>query len=61
MTHQRFHLQAQCDIPVPVFIVLLEHVRHPLKTNARLHKQVEAHLVPTTTVVRAVQQCDKLL
>jgi hypothetical protein len=56
-----FDLQAQCNVSIPVVIVLLEHVRHPLKTDARLHEQIEAHGVLTAAVVCAVQQRDELL
>ena len=57
----RYNLQAQCDISVPILVVLLEHVRHPLETDARLHEQVKAHGILASTVVGTVQQCDELL
>lgn len=53
-------LQAQRNIPIPVVIVLLKHVRHTLQTDARLHEQVEAHVVVAAAVVRRVQQLHKL-
>jgi hypothetical protein len=55
------NLQAQRNIAVAVFVVLFKHVRHSLQTDARLHKQVEAHGVLPTAVVGAVQQRDELL
>ena len=60
-TATRYNLQAQCDVSVPILVVLLENVRHPLETDARLHEQIEAHGILATTVVRTVQQCDELL
>jgi hypothetical protein len=53
-------LQAQRDIPIPVIVVLLEHVRHALQADACLHKQVKAHVVVAAPVVRAVQQAHEL-
>ena len=60
-TATRYNLQAQCDVSVPILVVLLENIRHPLETDARLHEQIEAHGILATTVVRTVQQCDELL
>lgn len=43
--------QAQRDIPVPVRVVLLEHIRHPLQADACLHEQIEAqHPLPDALV-----------
>lgn len=51
--------QAQRNVPVAVVVVLFKHVRHALQADARLHKQVEAHVVVAPAVVRAVQQLDE--
>lgn len=68
--YSNMHLQAQRNIPIPIRVVLLEHIRHPLQANARLHKQIEAqHLLPLAVVaaaprlvlrVRAEQQLHEL-
>lgn len=52
--------QAQRDKPIPVIVVPLEDVRHPLQADARLHEQVEADGVVAAPVVRAEQQRDEL-
>lgn len=33
--------QAQRNVPIPVCVVLLEHIRHALETYASLHEEVE--------------------
>jgi hypothetical protein len=55
------HLQAQRDISITVFVILLEYICHPLQTNARLHEQIETQCIASVAVVRAVQQGDELL
>jgi hypothetical protein len=55
------HLQAQRNIPIPILIILLKHIRHPLQTDTRLDKKVEAEGIPSTPVVRLVQQSDEAL
>lgn len=52
-------LETQRDIPIPIIVILLEHIRHSLQRNARLHKQVEAKLALAALVVRLEQQLDK--
>lgn len=48
--------QAQRDEAVAVLIVLLEHIRHPLQADARLHEQIEAqHPAPARVVGREEQ------
>jgi hypothetical protein len=59
--HNAFNLQAQRNIPVPVLVVLLKDVRHPLQADARLHEQVETQRVAPAPVVRLVQQRDEAL
>jgi hypothetical protein len=54
------YLQAQRDVPIAVVVVLLEHIRHALQADARLHEQVEAHVVVAAAVVGGVQQLDEL-
>lgn len=62
---ERFHvvqdLQAQSNVPIPVLVILLEDVGHPLQTDARLHEQVEAHCVLTAPIIGTIEQCDELL
>jgi hypothetical protein len=53
------YLQAQCNVAVTVLVVLLEHVRHALQTDAGLDKQIKAHGVVTSTVVGTVEQSDE--
>lgn len=36
-------LKAQRNVSITVIVILLEHIRHPLQTDASLHKQVKAH------------------
>lgn len=52
--------QTQRDIPIPVIIILLEHIRHPLQRDTRLHEKIETYGVSPLPVVRAVQQLHKL-
>jgi hypothetical protein len=52
-------LKAQRNIPIPIIIILLEHIRHPLEANTRLHEQIEAHDALVPLVVRPEQQVDE--
>lgn len=54
------HLQTQRNIPIPIIVILLEHIRHALQADAGLHKEVETHVVVAATIVRAVQELDEL-
>lgn len=58
---KRKHSQAQRNIPIPITIILLKHIRHPLQTDARLHKQVETHVVVPPAIVRRVEELHKLV
>jgi hypothetical protein len=49
------YLQAQCDVAIPIVIILLEHIRHPLQANASLHKQIKAHRILSSSVVGSEQ------
>lgn len=48
-------LKAQRDIPIPIIIIPLKHIRHPLQTNTALHKQIKAHIPASTLLVRPIQ------
>ena len=50
------NVQAQGDITISVFVVLLEHIGHTLKADARLHKQIEADSILSTLVIGTEQQ-----
>jgi hypothetical protein len=54
-------LQAQRNIPIAILIILLKHIRHPLQTNTRLHKQIKTQRIAPIAVVRAIQERDELL
>lgn len=53
-------LEAESDKSVPVFVVLLKDVRHPLQRNTRLDKQIKTHDAFAAFVVRAKEQVNKL-
>ena len=53
--------QTQRNIPIPIRIILLKHIRHALQRNARLHEQVETQHPPSATIIRIKQQRDILL
>jgi hypothetical protein len=59
--YSRSNLQAQRNISVPILVILLKHVRHPLQADARLHEQIETQRVAPAPVVRLVQQRDEAL
>jgi hypothetical protein len=48
---KRSNLQAQSDIPIPIVIIPLEHIRHPLQANASLHKQIKTQPVLPGTLI----------
>lgn len=53
-------LEAQRDEPIPVLIILLENIRHPLQRNAALNKHVEAHTLVPALVVDPVHHAHKV-
>ena len=53
-------LQAQGDVAIAVFVVLLEDVRHALQADAGLHEEVEADSVLPSPVIGAVKQSHEL-
>ncbi|KAI6875713.1 EF-hand [Hortaea werneckii] len=61
------HLQAQRNIPIPIDIVLLKHIRHALKRNARLDEEIETEhalpdpLVPAPTRLRLRERAEQQL
>ena len=52
-------LKTKCDISIPVIVILLEHVRHPLQRNTRLHEQVETHDALVPLVVGPEEEFDE--
>ena len=54
LTSQKF-LKAQRDVPIPVVVVLLKHIGHPLQYDTTLHEQIEAHTILSTFIVGRVQ------
>ncbi|KAI7360309.1 EF-hand [Hortaea werneckii] len=60
-------LQAQRNIPIPIDIVLLKHIRHALKRNARLDEEIETEhalpdpLVPAPTRLRLRERAEQQL
>ena len=58
LTSQKF-LKAQRDIPIPIIIILLKHIRHPFQNDTTLHKQIETHRPISTLIVRRVQEIDE--
>ena len=61
MNREKNHSQAQRNIPIPITIILLKHIRHPLQTDARLHEQIETHVVIPPTIVRRVEELHELI
>lgn len=47
--------KTQRDIPIPIIIVPLEYVRHPLQNYTALHKQIEAHAILAAFVISRIQ------
>lgn len=54
------NLQTKRNIPIPVIIILLKHIRHPLETNTSLYKQIEAHRPFLPSIIRPEQQRDEV-
>lgn len=52
--------QTQRNIPIPILIILLKHIRHPLQTNTSLHKQIKANRILASPIISAVKQGDEL-
>ena len=48
-------LKAQRDVPIPVIVVPLENIGHPLQHYTTLHKQIETHATLSTFIVGRVQ------
>lgn len=53
-------LQTQRDIAVPVFIILLKHIRHPLQTDTRLNEQIKTDCILAPPIVRSIEQLHEL-
>lgn len=51
--------EAQGYITVSIVIISFKDIRHPLKNNAALHKEIEAHVVSPTLIVRAEEEGDE--
>ena len=47
------NLQAQRNIPIPIIIIPLKYIRHPLQANARLHKQIKAQPILPRPLIAA--------
>ena len=54
LTSQKL-LKAQRNVPIPIIVIPLEHIRHPLQTNTALNKQIEAHIPASTLLIRPIQ------
>jgi hypothetical protein len=54
------NVQTQRNIPIPILIILFEHIRHALQTNACLDEKIEADGILAAPVVRAVEEGDEL-
>ena len=52
-------LETQRNVPIPIIIISLEYIRHPLQTDTTLYKQIETHVAPRTLLIRPVQDPDK--
>ena len=51
-----FNSQAQRNISIPIIIILLKHLRHPLQTNTALYKQIEAYSILACSATRLVSK-----
>ena len=58
LTSQKF-FKTQSNIPIPIIIVFLKNIRHPLQNDTTLHKQIKAHAILSAFVVSSEQQLDK--
>jgi len=58
LTRQKL-LKAQRHEPIPIIIIPLKHIRHPLQTDTALHEQIETHRALAALVVGAEQQRDE--
>ena len=58
LTRQKL-LETQRNIPIPIPIIPLKHVRHALQADAALHEKVEAHAIRAAAVVDAVHHGDE--
>lgn len=59
LTGQKF-FKAQRNISIPIRIILLEHIRHPLQTYTALNKHVKAHALVPAFVVDAVHHAHEV-
>lgn len=51
--------EAQGYITIPVVVISFKNIRHPLKNNTTLHKEIEAHVVSPTLIVRLEEEGDE--
>jgi hypothetical protein len=49
-------LKTQRNKSIPVVVIPLKYIRHPLQYNTALHEQIETHFVPASLVIGSVQQ-----
>jgi len=52
-------LKTHRDIAIPINIILLEHIRHPLQRNAALHEQIKTHRLTPPLLICPVQYSHK--
>lgn len=57
-TCQKF-FEAQSYITISVIVISFKDIRHPLENNTALHKEIEAHVVSPTLIVRAEEEDDE--
>ena len=51
--------EAQGYVTIPVVVVFFKDIRHSLENNTALHKEIEAHAVSPTLIVRAEEEGDE--
>lgn len=59
-SQKRKDLQGQSDVPIPIIVILLKHIRHPLQADAALNEQVKANRTLAVLVESPKQDLDEL-
>lgn len=52
--------QGQSDEPVPIIIIFLEHISHPLQTDATLHEEIETNSVLSPLIICSEKRFNEL-
>lgn len=51
--------KAQGYIAIPVIVISFKDIRHPLENNTALHKEIKAHVISPTLIIRAEEKSNE--